>query len=134
MASAVDVGLAPLILPDQSLHCLDVVFIHGLNGQRARSWTNSSSELWPLWFIDDLPGARAWTYGYDAGIAVSSRDGMNLHSVRFLSALVEKGIGKSVGSPKLSVSQWLLTGVRPARTTQTPSFQSYSWLIVLEEF
>jgi hypothetical protein len=91
MASAVDVGLAPLILPDQSLHCLDVVFIHGLNGQRARSWTNSSSELWPLWFIDDLPGARAWTYGYDAGIAVSSRDGMNLHSVRFLSALVEKG-------------------------------------------
>lgn len=96
MPSTVDVGLVPLILPNAEIHALDIVFIHGLNGHRARSWTNNNSDLWPLWLREDLPGARVWTYGYDAGINLGSKDGIKLHSIRLLGALVEKGVGKSV--------------------------------------
>lgn len=96
MPGGEDVGLVPLVLPDPRLHALDVVFIHGLNGHRTQSWTNNASELWPLWLREDLSGTRAWSYGYDAGIAIGSRDDIGVHSISLLSALVEKGVGKTV--------------------------------------
>jgi hypothetical protein len=49
---------------------VDVIAIHGLNGDRERSWTHRSSGT--LWLRDllphDLPGARIYTYGYDSRI------------------------------------------------------------------
>ena len=96
MPPDLEVGLAPLLLPEPSHHTLDVVFVHGLNGHRSKSWTNQSSELWPLWLREDLEGTRAWTYGYDASITIGSRDSIKLHSIRFLEMLVSNSVGKSV--------------------------------------
>lgn len=67
MAAAQDFGLQQLTFPDPS-HCvIDVVFIHGLDGHRSRTWTSPlSGDVWPLWLRDDVPGARVWTYGYNS--------------------------------------------------------------------
>ena len=91
-----ETGLSPLLLPEPSHHRIDVVFVHGLNGHRSKSWTNQASELWPLWLREDLVGTRAWTYGYDASITIGSRDSIKLHSIRFLDTLVSYSVGKSV--------------------------------------
>ncbi|KAH0559855.1 hypothetical protein GP486_003628 [Trichoglossum hirsutum] len=53
---------------------VDVIAIHGLNGDRERSWTHKSSgTLWLRDLLpDDLPGARIYTYGYDSRIFAKS--------------------------------------------------------------
>lgn len=91
-----ETGISPLLIPDPSRYKLDVVFVHDLNGHRSKTWTNSASELWPVWLRDDLDGARAWTYGYDASATIGSRDSIKLHSIRFLSSITDHGVGKSV--------------------------------------
>jgi hypothetical protein len=97
MTSSPDLGLTPIALPDPTLHSLDVIFVHGLNGHRSRTWTNANSELWPLWLAADLTGAGLWTYGYDASIIFGSKDNIALHATRLLGSLVESKIGKPVG-------------------------------------
>ena len=53
-----------------SLTAPSIVFVHGLTGNREKTWTHKSTktfwrrELLPL----DLPDARILTYGYDADI------------------------------------------------------------------
>ena len=98
MPLASETGLSPLLLPHSSCHTVDIIFVHGLNGHREKSWTNQASELWPLWFREDLEGTRAWTYGYDASITIGSKDSIKLYSIRFLDALVQHGVGKRVCS------------------------------------
>jgi hypothetical protein len=96
MPTGQETGLSPLLLPESSHHKIDIIFVHGLNGHRSKSWTNEAAELWPLWLRDDLEGTRAWTYGYDASITIGSRDSIKLHSILFLENLVSNGVGKSV--------------------------------------
>jgi hypothetical protein len=49
MAGSHEPGLSPLLIPDPASHKIDVVFVHGLNGHRSRTWTNEDSEAWPRW-------------------------------------------------------------------------------------
>ena len=48
-----------------------IVFVHGLTGDRERTWTHQSSScFWPEELLPpDLPDARIFTYGYDADVA-----------------------------------------------------------------
>jgi predicted alpha/beta hydrolase family esterase len=66
----------------------DVIFIHGLNGHRSRTWTNSSREFWLPWLGKHLPDARVSTYGYNANIIFSSRDPLDLRASEFLEDLL----------------------------------------------
>ncbi|KAK3896550.1 P-loop containing nucleoside triphosphate hydrolase protein, partial [Staphylotrichum tortipilum] len=47
---------------------VDIVFIHGLTGDRERTWTaRNASEPWPKTLLPaELPTARVLTFGYDA--------------------------------------------------------------------
>ena len=45
---------------------LDVVFIHGLNGDAADTWINERDEFWLSWLDDDLDDVCVWSVGYDA--------------------------------------------------------------------
>ncbi|KAM0188812.1 hypothetical protein ACHAPA_006494 [Fusarium lateritium] len=47
---------------------VDICFVHGLAGNRDKTWTGSaSSEPWPAAFLpSELPNARLMTFGYDA--------------------------------------------------------------------
>ncbi len=66
----------------------DVIFIHGLNGHRSLTWTNSSREFWLPWLGRRLPDVRVWTYGYNANIIFGSRDPLDLRASQFLSELL----------------------------------------------
>lgn len=46
---------------------LDVVFLHGLDGDPEKTWSQGSPErFWPAWIADDLPNVRVLSVGYDA--------------------------------------------------------------------
>ena len=79
-AAAADGGttsaLGLLALATPAHYACDVVFVHGLNGDRTRSWTNDAGVLWPqAWFAPDLPTARVLTFGYPNGLSFWQANG-----------------------------------------------------------
>jgi hypothetical protein len=48
---------------------LDVIAVHGLNGDAYTTWLNKRGELWLEKYLpNSLPGARIYTFGYDSSI------------------------------------------------------------------
>ncbi|KAE8452345.1 hypothetical protein EG329_001045 [Mollisiaceae sp. DMI_Dod_QoI] len=65
-------GLWPLVpkSPDAE-NCVDIFAIHGLGGDKFKTWTEDG-KLWLRDFLpNQLPEARVFTYGYDATVAFS---------------------------------------------------------------
>jgi hypothetical protein len=68
--------------------------VHGLNGHREKSWTDSESKV--LWLRDllplQLPNARVLTFGYDADtLKLSpgvSQHSLNDHAVSLVAELL----------------------------------------------
>ncbi|KAK0127802.1 hypothetical protein ONS96_007307 [Cadophora gregata f. sp. sojae] len=72
---------------------LDIVAIHGLNGDKFRTWTEPTAEkLWLRDFLpDELPRARVMTFGYNAAAAFeNSKAGIREHARQLLISLMEK--------------------------------------------
>ncbi|KAL2193432.1 hypothetical protein P885DRAFT_45295 [Corynascus similis CBS 632.67] len=60
-------GLHQLVAPEDAKH--DIVFVHGLFGNRINTWTADKGPLWPQTLLgQDIPGARIFTFGYDADV------------------------------------------------------------------
>ncbi|TGO16296.1 hypothetical protein BPAE_0505g00010 [Botrytis paeoniae] len=48
---------------------VDIIFIHGLTGNREKTWTGKYGIFWPKDLLSkDIPDARIWSWGYDANI------------------------------------------------------------------
>jgi hypothetical protein len=46
---------------------LDVVFVHGLNGDARDSWSRTDPDsFWPAWLAEDIADVAVWSVGYDA--------------------------------------------------------------------
>jgi len=46
-----------------------IVFVHGLTGNREKTWTHRNSTFWPGALLSqDIPRARIMTFGYDADV------------------------------------------------------------------
>ncbi|KAF2872260.1 hypothetical protein BDV95DRAFT_379284 [Massariosphaeria phaeospora] len=68
---------------------VDIVAIHGLNGNAYTTWKSKNGILWLRDLLpQDLPGARIYTYGYPAEVLFSKSVGDIIDfSRRFLSEL-----------------------------------------------
>ena len=67
---------------------LDVIALHGLNGDAFDSWTNKNKQLWLKEFLPrSLPGARVYTFGYDSDIFSRSNADIGDFARRLLSQL-----------------------------------------------
>jgi hypothetical protein len=68
-----------------------VVAVHGLNGNRERSWTAGNGVLWLKDLLPtQLPHARILTYGYDTrthSLDELSHQSLNRHGITLLSSL-----------------------------------------------
>ena len=87
-ASAGDIYMRTL-----NLQWLSIVFVHGLTGDRERTWTAAqASKCWPeLLLTQDLPQARIIMYGYDADVVnfwnPASQNRIADHSQKLLTSL-----------------------------------------------
>ncbi|KAH6640799.1 Alpha/Beta hydrolase protein [Chaetomium tenue] len=64
---------------------VDIVFVHGLTGNREETWTHKYGVFWPRDLLaKDIPNARIWSWGYDADIFhffhKRSKTDLNTHS------------------------------------------------------
>lgn len=66
----------PLFVPKDGKANVDIVFVHGINGDRIDTWTYKdrdfpeNNRMWPKDFLPDkLPNARIVSFGYNADFA-----------------------------------------------------------------
>jgi pimeloyl-ACP methyl ester carboxylesterase len=53
-----------LIFPANTAAQMDVIFIHGLNGDERSTWQFEKTPSWQTWLSDALPEANIWSLGY----------------------------------------------------------------------
>ena len=52
---------------------VDIIFVHGLNGDIRATWTHDNGVFWPKDLLPaSMPGARILSYGYDSKIFFSA--------------------------------------------------------------
>jgi len=72
---------------------VDIVFVHGLNGDAIESWTDPDTKsFWPKDFLpNDTPEARVMTFGYNADAAFGNTTADIVdHAKDLLSSLIDK--------------------------------------------
>lgn len=90
-------GLKRIIGSANSHRLLDVIFIHGLDGDSLASWhpEGKSNDFFPRWLGEDLSSIGVWSFGYAAkssawvGSAMPIQDRAN----NFLATLDAAGLG-----------------------------------------
>jgi len=45
---------------------MDIVFIHGLGGERQETWQSSPNDFWPKWLAKDFSDCRVYCFGYSS--------------------------------------------------------------------
>ncbi|RBA13213.1 hypothetical protein FPRO05_13640 [Fusarium proliferatum] len=56
---------------------VDIVFLHGLRGDREKAWTKNGV-IWPKDLLpDDIPASRIFLFGYDTNITSAGRSGVS---------------------------------------------------------
>lgn len=90
-------GLTILAVNSPEDAALDVVFVHGLDGDARATWCrNMPDSFWPSWLAQDLSRVAIWSLGYDAwssgwrGRAMAIPD----RATNLLAQLQNSGIGK----------------------------------------
>ncbi|KAK3347076.1 hypothetical protein B0T25DRAFT_293939 [Lasiosphaeria hispida] len=84
------------VLHDPKDAVVDVIFVHGLTGDREKTWTaNGASEPWPKALLPSkLPRARILTVGYDANVVglfgVVSQNSIGNHAENLLNWVAPK--------------------------------------------
>ncbi|KAF4637162.1 hypothetical protein G7Y89_g907 [Cudoniella acicularis] len=64
-----NIGSLVLSSPSKNDVAFDIWLIHGLTGDRHKTWLHPNGTYWPSLLTSDFPQARVITYGYDANIA-----------------------------------------------------------------
>ncbi|KAG9229223.1 Alpha/Beta hydrolase protein, partial [Amylocarpus encephaloides] len=73
----------------------DIVFVHGLTGNRESTWTDKESGVfWPAHLLkNDIPKTRIMTFGYDADVvhfwAMASQNSIGNHALKLVNSLAQ---------------------------------------------
>jgi hypothetical protein len=101
------------VLSDPQHAIVDIVFVHGLTGDRRRTWTHPDTlTFWPKDLLSThVPKARILTFGYDAYIirrqGQVSTNRLADHSLDLLNALASSRQDKNHGLPIIFVAHSL---------------------------
>lgn len=71
-----------------------IVFVHGLTGNREKTWTHQNKTFWPIALLsEDFPRARILTFGYDADVVrfwtIASSNRLDDHGKSLAYALLD---------------------------------------------
>jgi hypothetical protein len=79
---------------------IDIIFLHGLAGDRYSTWTNSEEEFWPQAIADTFPNCRVYTCGFKSSKLSSVKTGEGT-SIMDLGGMIADGlICREVLAPK----------------------------------
>jgi protein SERAC1 len=72
-----------------------IVFVHGLTGNREKTWTHRNGTFWPDTLLrEDFPRARIMTFGYDADVVrfwtIASSNRLDDHGKSLAYALLDQ--------------------------------------------
>jgi len=70
---------------------LDIIFLHGLAGDRVSTWTNAAKEFWPLLIADTFTTCRVYTCGFKSSRTAGIKAGEGT-SIMDLGSLVADGL------------------------------------------
>ncbi|MEQ3748558.1 MAG: ABC-three component system protein [Celeribacter sp.] len=70
---------------------LDIIFLHGLAGDRFSTWTNAAGELWPRLIADTFTTCRIYTCGFKSSRTAGIKAGEGT-SIMDLGSLVADGL------------------------------------------
>lgn len=45
---------------------LDIIYVHGLGGDRLETWQKTKDTFWPRWLAEQFPNCRVYMIGYDS--------------------------------------------------------------------
>lgn len=89
------------VVADPSDAVVDIVLVHGLTGNREKTWTHRNGTFWPGALLpQDFAGARIMTFGYDADVVrfwtVASSNRLDDHGKSLAYALLDQrgGVGQ----------------------------------------
>lgn len=75
---------------DVKQYNVDIVAIHGLNGDVRRTWTHENGAFWLEDFLpNSMPGSRVFSYGYPSEVLFSKSIGGIRHYAQHLLASLE---------------------------------------------
>ncbi|KAK4209931.1 ankyrin repeat protein [Rhypophila decipiens] len=88
--AALNNPFAPSLKDNEVQYPVDIIAVHGLNGDTFATWTHNNGNLWLKDFLPgDLPGCRVFTYGYPSQIWSESIAGVRVYAGRLLDSLRE---------------------------------------------
>jgi protein SERAC1 len=80
---------------------MDVVFIHGLNGDCLGTWTHDNEEFWPRWLAENHPSINFYTAGYDSRFTTKILKGDGAGLVDVATMLLDRLISRKTKTKPL---------------------------------
>jgi hypothetical protein len=80
---------------------LDIVFVHGLTGDRYRSWSDSQETFWVHWVAQEYANCNVYTAGYDTDLFYAALTGPGASIQDLAISLAESLVSRRSPAPAL---------------------------------
>ena len=119
-------------LTELSTFPYSIVFVHGLTGDREKTWTaNNAAAPWPRSLLPSkVPNARILTFGYDAYVAdwqgLVSKNRISNHSMNLLTSVAT--YREDDDTIAINILYYLRRGTNYTRTTALLYLYAIVWV------